>query len=61
MERSFTSILVLFIDNVNSVKKLEFTEILNTISCEMESRIFLSDVSEIDKMCPVCNTGQLES
>ncbi|GAT76164.1 DNA topoisomerase I [Ehrlichia ruminantium] len=49
----------LFIDNVNSVKKLEFTQILNAISSEMESHIFPSDVSEVDKMCPVCNVGTL--
>ncbi|AHX07564.1 type I DNA topoisomerase [Ehrlichia chaffeensis] len=50
----------LFIDNVNSVKKLEFTEVLKVISCEMENYIFSSDKSESSRVCPVCNDGTLE-
>ncbi|CEI85394.1 DNA topoisomerase 1 (DNA topoisomer ase I) [Ehrlichia minasensis] len=49
----------LFIDNVNSVKKLEFTEILKVISSEMENYIFSSDKSEAKRACPVCNDGTL--
>ena len=50
----------LFIDNVDSVKKLEFTEILKVISCAMENYIFSSDKSESGKTCPVCSDGTLE-
>ena len=46
----------LFFDNVNSVKKLEFTEILKVITCEMENYIFSSDDS---KICPMCSSGTL--
>ena len=48
----------LFIDNVNSVKKLEFNEVLRVISSEMESYIFSSDDSS-GKVCPLCSDGTL--